>query len=115
MKVIIAGPRDREADFYAINTAYIESGFDITELVCGMASGIDSCAHSWATNYSKIPIMEFPAKWKQLGRSAGPLRNIQMAEYADALIALWDGESRGTGHMIKTAKKRGLEVFVKYI
>lgn len=35
-----------------------------------------------------------------------------MADYADALIAIWDGESRGTANMIEEAEKRGLKVFV---
>lgn len=54
----------------------------------------------------------FPADWGKYGKSAGVLRNKQMAEYADGLIAFWDGKSRGTANMIETAKGLGLRVRV---
>ena len=53
-----------------------------------------------------------PAKWDKHGNSAGMIRNSQMADYADGLIALWDGESRGTKNMIETASKNGLCIFM---
>ena len=55
----------------------------------------------------------FPADWDKYGKRAGYLRNVQMAEYADALLAFWDGESRGTKNMIDEALSRGLKVGVK--
>jgi hypothetical protein len=55
----------------------------------------------------------FPADWKTHGKAAGPIRNRQMAKNAEALIALWDGNSRGTKNMIETATKLGLKVYVK--
>lgn len=54
-----------------------------------------------------------PADWDLYGKSAGFKRNVQMAEYADALVAFWDGASSGTKHMIETAQKMGLDVRVK--
>lgn len=59
-----------------------------------------------------LTVRRFPADWDLHGRSAGYIRNEQMAEYADGLIAFWDGSSRGTRHMINTAKKAGLHVRV---
>lgn len=62
-----------------------------------------------AERYAKeneMPITIFPAQWSKHGRRAGPIRNSQMAAEAEALIALWDGESRGTAHMIETMKKQ---------
>ena len=56
-----------------------------------------------------------PADWHRHGRAAGPIRNAEMAAEADALIAFWDGQSRGTANMIKIAKDKGLQVaVVKY-
>ena len=52
-----------------------------------------------------IKIKYFPADWNTYGKSAGFVRNIEMAENATALIAFWDGKSSGTKHMIETAKK----------
>lgn len=84
---------------------------EITEVVSGKARGVDTMGEQWAKE-NNIPIKEFPADWKNLGRKAGTLRNCQMGDYADALIAVWDGESRGTLHMTNYAKEKGLKVFV---
>ena len=62
-----------------------------------------------------IPVRYFPADWRTLGKSAGYQRNIQMAQYADALIAFWDGQSKGTKHMVETAQEFGLDVRVVFI
>lgn len=109
MKVIIAGGRDIW-DREAVDAAVEESGFEITEVVCGGAPGVDTLGARWAKRNS-IPIKVFPAEWARLGRSAGPVRNMQMAKYADALIAVWDGQSHGTRNMIETAKLRGLKIY----
>jgi hypothetical protein len=51
-----------------------------------------------------------PALWDQFGKSAGFRRNVEMAEYADALVLVWDGKSRGSGHMLRIAQERGLQI-----
>ena len=58
-------------------------------------------------------VIYMPADWDLYGKSAGFKRNVQMAKYADALVAFWDGVSSGTKHMIETAQKMGLDVRVK--
>ncbi len=52
--------------------------------------------------------------WDIHGKSAGHIRNAEMADYADALIAFWDGKSRGTANMIENARKRGLKIKIFY-
>lgn len=79
-----------------------------------MAPGVDTLAIQYAQE-NNLPLKEFHADWKTHGRSAGPRRNREMANYADALIAIWDGESRGTKNMIEEATKRNLQVYVKKI
>ena len=54
----------------------------------------------------------FPADWDKYGKAAGYKRNGEMARNADALIAFWDGKSRGTKHMIDLAKKYDLQARV---
>jgi hypothetical protein len=110
MKVIIAGGRD-VTNYAYVEAAAKESGFDITEVVSGCARGADTLGEMWAKANS-LHIKKFPADWDNLGKKAGHVRNCQMGDYADALIALWDGESRGTKHMIDYATKKGLKVFV---
>lgn len=111
MKTIIAGSRTI-TDLRLVEAVIEQSGFEITEVVCGGAKGVDDLGRKWAGNGNRIPVKMFPADWITYGRSAGHIRNTQMADYADALIAVWDGSSRGTKHMINTAKKKGLKVFV---
>ena len=54
----------------------------------------------------------FIPDWDKDGRSAGYKRNAEMAEYADALIAVWDGDSKGTKHMIECMNKLNKKVYI---
>lgn len=110
MKTIIAGSRSI-ADPETVAAAVEASGFEIAEVVSGCCRGVDRLGERWARRHG-IPIQRFPADWQKHGKAAGPIRNRSMADYADALIAIWDGESRGTANMIEEAEKRGLKVFV---
>ncbi len=111
MKVIIAGSRYINS-IPMFEDAVKGSGFDITEVVSGGCRGVDEMGEEFARAMG-IPCRIFMAQWKDYGKSAGPMRNHKMASYADALIAIWDGKSRGTKNMIETATKMGLKVFVK--
>jgi len=110
MRVIIAGTRtiDRLA---ILEDAIKRSAFDITEVVSGGARGVDKLGELWARQHG-IKCTVKAANWERDGKRAGYLRNVEMAKYADALLAIWDGTSPGTGMMIRIAKERGLRVFV---
>lgn len=114
MKLIIAGCRhinypfivQRAIDFFGIS--------GITEVVDGGAEGVDRLGAFWAQD-NKIKICMFPADWKKHGKAAGPIRNEQMAKYADGLLAIWDRKSRGTRNMIENAIKYKLDVWIYYL
>ena len=106
MKLIIAGCRHIQVSDEQIDMAIDEFP---SEVVCGMARGVDLCGKRWAENRG-IPVKEFPADWDMLGKAAGPARNGSMARYADALLVVWDGKSKGTANMIKQARELGLSV-----
>lgn len=110
MKVIIAGSRGI-TDYKIVARAVVESGYKITEVVSGGARGVDRLGERFASNHD-LPVEKFPANWDRYGKSAGYRRNQDMACYADALVAVWDGKSRGTRNMIALANKHGLKVFV---
>lgn len=76
----------------------------VTEIVSGGCTGADSFGEEMA-ELRKIPVKRFPADWSGYGPSAGPRRNRQMAEYADAIILLPGG--RGTASMKAEAIKAG--------
>lgn len=112
MRVIIAGSREIK-DYEEVKKAVDASGFHITEVVSGKARGVDRLGEDWADEHG-IPVKPFPAKWGR-GMNAGNIRNGEMAEYAHALIAIWDGESSGTEDMIKKAHAKNLYVYVRKI
>lgn len=114
MKTIIAGSRDAQLSMSDLFSIIEKAGFPITEVVSGNSGNIDKLGEQWAKGV-KLPITQFNAAWQAYGSSAGPRRNRQMADYAEALIAIWDGKSRGTLNMIKEATKRKLTVYVHQI
>ena len=123
MKVIIAGSRtlnklnyvqfafamacnswaqkepDAWKDFYPI------------EIVSGGAQGVDFCGELYAKKHDLL-LTSIPADWEKYGKGAGFLRNTQMAKYADRLIAVWDGQSRGTFHMMSEMMKLSKPIYV---
>ena len=111
MKTIIAGSRTIRK-YKIVEEAINESGFEITEIVSGLAKGPDTFGIEWA-HRNNIPVKKFPADWAKFGQSAGMIRNKEMAEYDDALIAVWDGKSSGTKNMIQLATDKQLRKFIK--
>lgn len=116
-KVIIAGGRDFN-DYKLLEkkvTYFLGSKkFGETEIVSGTCKGADLLGEKLAKK-NNVNIKQFPADWNTHGKKAGFIRNSEMAEYADALVAFWDGKSRGTKHMIDLATKHNLKVrIVKY-
>ena len=125
LRVIIAGSREFN-DFPKLMNSSIEilteiskkrDDLDRIRIVSGTARGADKLGEQ----YSKIAgyeLSKFPADWDGLGKIAGYVRNAEMAKFAveddsyGVLIAFWDGQSRGTKHMIDLAKRCGLEVHV---
>ena len=112
MRTIIAGSRDTQMAHHKVFKAIEKCGWPVTSIVSGGGGNVDHAAE-YVGSVKHLPVHRFPADWEKYGRSAGPRRNKEMAEYADALIAIWDGKSRGTKNMIDEAKKRGLSVYVE--
>lgn len=116
MKTIVAGSRGFNNYDLLCNELndWNQFGAEITEIVSGTAQGADKLGEQFAKEYH-FPIKQFPANWQEFGKSAGYIRNKQMADYAEVLIAFWDGKSKGTKHMIDLANQNELIVhIVKY-
>jgi len=113
MKLIVAGSRDITG--YHLIASFIEhSQFDPNVIIQGGASGVDTEAKKWALR-NDISFEEYKASWEKYGKAAGPIRNEEMAEAGDALLAIWDGESAGTEHMIEVAKDAGIPREIKVV
>ena len=107
-KLIIAGSRHFN-DYELLRKIVLPYVNNIDCIISGTASGADTLGERFAQEYN-IPIKKFPADWSKYGKSAGPRRNKQMAEYANACIVFWDGQSRGTLSMINYARQYNLSL-----
>lgn len=113
MRTIIAGSRSCDNPLELLS-AIDACGWVPTVVLSGRARGADRLGEWWAAD-NAVPCEHFTAYWEFAGRRAGYDRNERMAASADALIALWDNKSPGTGHMIDIANRRGLRVYVHTI
>ena len=112
MKYVVAGGRDfsNEGTMLGVLAHMLVPG-DL--VISGTAKGADVLGEKCA-DYLQIPIKRMPADWETHGKAAGHIRNLQMAQEADGLIAFWDGKSKGTKNMIENAHKARLETHVYY-
>lgn len=113
MRTIIAGSRTC-IDMEELKQAHRESGFIISTILSGGAEGADILGENYAIA-NNVALEIYPAEWKKYAKKAGFIRNALMATKAEALIALWDGHSSGTRHMINVAKKMNLKIHVHVV
>ena len=115
LKLIVAGGRDFN-DFLLLEKTLIHLSVSTyadqaISIVSGMAAGADKLGYSFAEKHNVV-CYPFPANWTKYGKRAGFLRNEEMAQFADALLAFWDQVSRGTKHMIETMERLKKPVFI---
>lgn len=113
MKTIIAGSRSI-TDYAVLLHALTECDWTVTEVISGGARGADQLGEQFARDFG-VPLTVCPANWDRYGKRAGYVRNAEMASQAEALIALWDGKSKGTLDMIRKAVDQGLSVYIKQV
>ena len=110
MITIIAGSRSC-IEYTDVLQAIYHCPWRVTKVISGGARGADALGEKWAYR-NNVPYVIVYAEWEKYGKSAGYKRNEIMADMAKTLIALWDGESKGTKHMIDIAERKALDVFV---
>ena len=112
MKLIIAGSRSitKTPDelHLIIETLF---GDMVSEVISGTSRGVDQSGEAYAEKYC-IPLVKMPADWDRYGKRAGPIRNRNMATYADAVLVLYDGKSKGSRSMITEALNAGIKLYV---
>lgn len=109
MKVAIVGSRR----LYVSNIGDYLSA-EITEIVSGGAKGVDSSAREYALK-NNIRLTEFLPEYNKYGKAAPLKRDMQIINYADKVIAFWDGKSKGTKYVIENCKKTNTPVDIIYI
>lgn len=105
MKLAIIGSRGLGIDI----DSYVDDNVD--EIVSGGAVGIDNCAKQYAEQ-NKLKLVEFLPDYDKFGRGAPLIRNRQIVDYSDKVLAIWDGKSRGTKYTIDYAKKKNKDVTI---
>lgn len=114
-KLIVAGGRDF-TDYTKASDEIMRlfreklTGYRLS-IVSGLARGADALGYRFAEEHELV-CHKFAAKWDEYGKAAGPIRNAEMGDFADGLLAFWDGSSRGTKHMIDYMRKKGKRVRV---
>lgn len=83
--------------------------FKIEKIISGGALGADSLAERYAKD-KKITLQVLKPNWKKYGKRAGYLRNKDIVNVSEMVIAFWDGESKGTKHSITLAREKGIPV-----
>ncbi len=109
MKVAVVGSRGLEIDFMLF---YIPAA--ATEIVSGGAKGVDMAAKAYAEEKS-LKYTEFLPDYKRYGKAAPIKRNDEIIDYADLVVALWDGKSRGTKYVIDRCKKANKSLNIHYL
>ena len=111
MKVAVIGSRELK-----VNNLEKYLPEEVTEIVSGGARGIDTSAREYALK-NNIKLKEFLPEYEKYGRAAPLKRNMQIIDYADMVLAFWDGKSRGTKFVIDNCKRIGkrVKIFIKVV
>src|SRR5262249_16846904 len=110
MKVIIAGSRTF-MDYQLLCQTLAPERHHITQVLTGGGRGAGQLGYRWAWKHA-VKHQLFRADWDRFGKSPGVPPNFQMAQAGDMLLALWDGRSAGTRHMISCMQQLGKPVVV---
>ena len=115
LRTIVAGSRDITGPnaYHTLLRAVDDCDWEVGDIISGGARGVDKIGEQFAHNTGRV-LSIYEAAWGTLGKKAGYMRNLRMAENADALIAITNG-SKGTQHMIDIAKEKGLKVHIVWI
>lgn len=109
MKIAVIGSRNM-----TVNDLGQYLPIEVSEIVSGGAKGIDTCAKEYALAHG-IKLTEFLPEYKKYGRSAPLKRNLSIIDYADEILAFWDGHSKGTKYVIEHCHKMNKKVRVIYL
>lgn len=113
LSLAVVGSRSFD-DYKLFTTAltdFLKRNQMFTSLISGGAIGTDKMAEKYAREFA-LPIKIITPEWEEYGKKAGYIRNRKIWECADAGVAFWDGQSKGTAHSFQIAKTMKKQLFV---
>lgn len=93
------------------NKILLDHDKDEIQIISGNAKGIDKLGERYAKE-NGYKLLLYPANWDKYGKKAGPIRNSEMIKIANLLIAIWDGNSKGTKDIIDKAKSHDITTYI---
>lgn len=110
-RVVVVGSRTLgEWDLVNAFCQTVAERFPDATFGSGGSRGVDSMAAYTLKTKLNREVRVFPANWDEMGPGAGYARNWQLAIWAEVICILWDGESKGTAHMMRIADRLGKKV-----
>ena len=106
MKVAVVGSRGLSVRDLG---AYLPP--DTTEIISGGARGVDTSARLYAHDHG-IKLTEFLPNYEKYGRKAPLIRNMDIINSADLVLAFWDKKSNGTRFVIKKCREIGKQIIL---
>jgi nucleoside 2-deoxyribosyltransferase len=86
--------------------------YTFTQIISGGAKGVDTLAEQYSSEHHLVKPMVILPDWKRYNRGAGAVRNREIVDNSDFVIAIWDGKSKGTLISINYAKKQNKPIYV---
>ncbi len=109
MKVAVIG--SKEFTDYSQLKSVLDSIQGISAIISGGAPGTDTLGRKYAHQHN-IKFLEFPPDYKKYGNKAKHIRDRQIVEHCDRVIAFWDGECEGTKYTMDYAGQQNKPVTI---
>ena len=109
MKVAVVG--SRSVSDYSVVKAILNQ-YTFTQIISGGAKGVDTFAEQYSSENNLVEPLVILPNWKRYNRGAGAVRNREIVDSSDFVIAIWDGKSKGTLISINYAKKQNKPIYV---
>ncbi len=111
MKIAIVGSRELGNISFAEELERHITLHSCDAIISGGAKGIDSLAAQYARQH-ELELIEFRPDYAKNGRGATFIRNREIVDNSDMVVAFWNGTSKGTKYTIDYANKKGVKTLI---
>jgi len=112
MKLAVIG--SKEFQDFRLLAIEIEKENNVTKIISGAALGTDSLARRYAIQ-NNISLLEFPPDYAKYGTQAKHVRDNQIVNHCDKVLAFWDGVCEGTKYTMDYAHQQKVPVRIVWV